>query len=188
MGFDDLVTVNGGVDGRRTHRSSGRGAISLVGLRIRQRIWRQCVLLLVAVALTLGVVRAVLLGAARSVTTMDRLREETPSSDLLWAAATRSEVSSTRWRRSGGARRVRSGGGRELFAKPKESQLVTGYNLGSFAPYPFPGGATVDVPVIVEGRAPDQAKVDEVLMNRALADGLGLRVGDRVVLESQSFE
>ena len=77
---------------------------------------------------------------------------------------------------------------RELFVRPKGSELFPDYNLLTVAPHPSVGGTPLDVPVIVEGRAPDPASVDEVAMSEALAADLGLHVGDRVDLESMSFE
>jgi predicted lysophospholipase L1 biosynthesis ABC-type transport system permease subunit len=144
------------------------------------------VLLAIVVAVALGVVLAVLLGAARSVTAMDRLREETRASDVVLGGG--DQVGSLLETVSAAPGVLAAGAGRELFVRPQGSELFPGYNLRSFAPYPLPGGVPVDVPIIVEGRAPDQARVDQVVMNRALADVLGLRVGDRVVLESVSFE
>ena len=143
-------------------------------------------LLAIVIALPLGVVLAVLLGAARSVTAMDRLRAETVASDLLLGGGDQVGILLEKVASAEGV--LAAGAGRELFVKPKGSELVPDYNLRSFAPYPLPGGVPVDVPVVIEGRAPDQAKVDEVLMNQALADELGLRVGDKLVLESESFE
>ena len=186
MGLDDLVKVDGGMDDEATDRRTARGAIGLMALRTWQLLWRRCVLLAIVVALALGVVLAVLLGAARSVTAMDRLREETRASDVLLGGGEQVSGLLDTVAVAPGVREA--GASRELFVKPKGSELFPDYNLLSFAPYPLPGGGPVDVPVIVEGRAPDQARVDEVAMNRALADELGLRVGDTVVLESESFE
>ncbi len=158
----------------------------MIALRTWQRTWRQCMLLAIVIALALGVVLAVLLGAARSETALDRLRAETVASDLLLGGGDQVGTLLDKVVSAEGV--IAAGAGRELFVKPKGSELFPGYNLQSFAPYPLPGGVPVDVPVIIEGRAPDQAMVDEVLMNQALADELGLRVGDSVMLESESFE
>ena len=137
MGLDNLVKVGEGVDGGGTDRWIGRNAIGLVALRTWQLVWRRCVLLTIVVALALGVVLAVLLGAARSVTAMDRLREQTRASDVLLVGGDIA-VCSTRWRWSGV---LQAGASRQLFVKPKGSELVPTYNLLSVAPYPMPGGA-----------------------------------------------
>lgn len=194
MGLDDSVRVDGGGNNRGTDRANGRGAIGLVALRTWQHTWRQCVLLAMVVALALAVVLAVLLGAARSLTAMDRLREETRASDLVLSSdlvlgdGDGDGISGLLERVAAAPGVLEAGAFRELFVLPKRSGLIADYNLRSFAPYPSPGGALVDVPVIVEGREPDQARIDEVVMNQVLADELGLRVGETLVLESLSFE
>ena len=188
MGLDDFVRDSGGGNDGGTDRLTGRSAVGLVALRTWQRTWRQCVLLAMVVALALAVVLAVLLGAARSMTAMDRLREETRASDLAFGDGEGDDLGGLLERVAAAPGVLKAGAGRVLFVVPKGSGLFPDYNLFSFAPYPLPGGALVDVPVIVEGRAPDQTTINEVLMNQALADALGLRVGETLVLESMSFE
>ena len=49
----------------------------------------------------------------------------------------------------------------------------------------FSAGTGAVGPVVLEGRAPSSA--DEVLLTRAIADGLGLEVGDTLVVHGRSF-
>ncbi len=182
MSLDDLVKANGAVDD--ADRSIGRGGLGMVALRTWQHNWRQCVLVAFVVALALGVVLAVLVGASRSVTAMERLREQTRASDVVLGGG--EEVGGLLEAVASEPGVIEAGAGRELFVRPKGSGLFPGYNIRSFAPDALPGGVPVDVPVIVEGRAPDQERIDEVTMNRAMAGELGLHVGDMVVLESES--
>lgn len=186
MSLDDLVKADGSDDTVRHDRAARRGAIGLVAIRTWQRSWRQSALLTIVVALSLGVVLAVLLGAARSVTAMDRLRQETKASDVILGGGDQAASLLTTVAAAPGV--VAASAGRELFVKPKGAELFPDYNLFSFAPYPLPGGTAVDVPVIVEGRAANEARTDEVVMNRALSDQLGLHIGDKFDLESETFE
>ena len=79
------MAFDGGVRGEEMvdAPSTGRGAVALVARRTWQSGWRQHVLLAAMVSLTVAVVLAVLLGAERSATAMDRLRDETRASDVL---------------------------------------------------------------------------------------------------------
>lgn len=167
--------------------STGRGAIALVARRRWQSGWRQHLLLAAAVSMTVGIVLAVLLGANRSAAAMDRLRSATHASDVLLGSGD-AEVGDLLASVSAAPWALESGAIRELFVRPKGSDLFPDYNLLSLAQEPTVGGASLDVPIVVEGRAPDPGRVDEVAMSEALAADLGLQVGDRIVLESTSFE
>ncbi len=75
---------------------------------------------------------------------------------------------------------------RELFVRPVDSDLFPNYNLLAIVP-PDPS-LGVDVPLVVDGRAPDPDAIDEITISEDFARSLGVGVGDRLALESMSDE
>jgi len=160
-------------------------AITVVARASWRARWRQQLLLAAAVALVVGVVLAVVSGAEQTSTAMDRLHAQTNASDVVVyagdqnPAALREIVAET-------PGVIATSVVREFFVRPKGSELYPTYNLLTLASVGLPDKLPVDVPVIVEGRAADERRVDEITVSEALASDLALRVGDRLVLESMT--
>ncbi len=161
-------------------------AIGLVARRTWRARWPQHLLLSGVVAVSVAVVFAVLVGADRSTTAMDRLRAATHASDVALSGGEPEGQLLESVTDSTGV--MRASEQRELFALPERSDLLPDFTLLSVAPGRSTEGVAVDVPIIVDGRAPDQAAIVEVAMSERLAADLDLQVGDQVTIESQSDE
>lgn len=162
-----------------------QGAGSLFVRRTWRTNWRSHAGLAIIVLVTVAVVVAMLIGAERAQSALDRLRSQTHAADLkvgldgVDLVPVSGELAAL-----DGVTAV--GAIRELFVRPVGTDLFPDFNLLALAPLPLTGRADLDVPVIVSGRAPGPAMVDEIAMSAGLADELGLHVGDRLKLESMT--
>jgi len=147
-------------------------------------------LLAAAGALVIGVVLAVVSGAEQTSTAMDRLRAQTNASDVVFGVDGDPGALLNVLAAAPGV--LETEVVRVLFVRPSGADdLFPSYNLLTVAPITSPADVStdvhsIDVPFIVEGRAADEHRADEVTMSDALVAALELQVGDELVLESMS--
>lgn len=167
---------------------TGWPVVRLLARRTWQCDWRSHAVLAGTVAVVTAVVLSVLIGAQRAESSLSRLRAATHASDLTtgWGDGDDVEDVSARVAAAEGVREVAAV--RELFVRPKGSELFPDYQLLAIAPWPTRAGGDVDQPLITAGRAPDPQALDEVALSERYAAEVGLGVGDRFDLESMSFD
>jgi ABC-type lipoprotein release transport system permease subunit len=158
-----------------------------VWARVRSDLRRRWLAWL-ALALTIGFAGAVVLtaaaGARRTDTAFDRFREQGRAQDLYFSAGPPSDPE---------VRRMLD----EIEQLPQVEAAgrvapmnVYGLEMPDTIPYQYAAvdgrfGRTIDRPNVVDGRRPRPDRADEILVNRAMARALDLRVGD--VVEWFSF-
>ncbi|MCX6464378.1 MAG: FtsX-like permease family protein [Pseudonocardiales bacterium] len=144
-------------------------------LKLRRR-WRPLLVLALLVALSAATVLAATAGARRAATSLDRLLEVTLPATV---AVLPNEVGFD-WDA------VRALPGVVALAE----FAVTTYRVDDIAPETWPDGFpmdaaamdTVERPVVLQGRLPDPARADEVLVTPRFVETYGKGVGDTVAL------
>lgn len=165
--------------------TSRSGVTGLLARRTWRRTWRSHAVLLIITMASTATVMAVLIGADRAESALDRLRSASLAADLGVDAGDRppGQVVDA----VADAPGVTAAGTiRELFARPAGSDYIPDYDLLVLAP--GNAGDALDRPLIVEGRAPNPEAVDEIAMSEDLAAELDVVVGDTVALESMSHD
>ncbi len=153
--------------------------LTIVAWQLR-RSWRALGILSLAVALTAGFVMTATTGARRTASAWPRLRAYTKAPDVeSWVYSRADEL--------------------EAAFRARPEVLATGQYAWMFvypvleSPLPPEGmyvalsdtiGRDIAVPTIVAGRAADPTRADELTLNEAYAQQLGLRPGVRVELRS----
>lgn len=145
---------------------------------------RSHVVIALLTALTVAVAIATFTAAERSLSTFDRLREETHASDLA-ITVTAGDPSETVERVRGTPGVVDARAISEVFVRPAGTDLLPGFTVSPMGPR-LRDRSQVDTPLITDGRAPDPDRADEVALSATLADQLDLGPGDRLRLESMS--
>jgi hypothetical protein len=148
----------------------------------RQR-WRSLVVLAVLAGLAGGVTLAAYAGSRRAATSFDRLLEsqKTPNLIVELDDAPDDELVRKAARLPGVETATHMA---LLLVAPADTGLLVGRDTIA-ATAPFVAGETPDDPFpIVEGRAFDHRRTDEILVNEAMRDRLGAEVGDRFALVS----
>jgi hypothetical protein len=170
------------------HQARGRSDLWLFARTEWRGRWRSYLVLTVLVAATVGTVLAAVLAASRSTTAFDRLRAATHASDA--AVSPPDDLSPSDRMEAAlqleGVYDARAEA--ELFVRPEGSDLIPNYTLLALAPLADDGPDAVNTPVVSEGRAPDPTEPLEVALSEQLAADLGVRPGDRLALESMTFE
>ena len=122
--------------GRATVRTQRQGAGSVLARRIWRTNWRSHAGLAIIVMVTIAVVVAMLIGAERAQSALDRLRSQTHAADLkvgldgVDLAPVSDELAAL-----DGVTAV--GAIRELFVRPMGSDLFPDFNLLALAPLPL---------------------------------------------------
>jgi hypothetical protein len=151
-----------------------RASLVIVRL-VAARSWKGLLFLAIVTALTFGFVLSAATAARRTTTSFTRLLDATDSPEVvLTTTLDDTEVARTELERDPA---VAAFGAMTFLPVSPE-----GATSGLFAPMGRGFGDTVVRPVILEGRLPDQTRVDEVVINQAMADQTGLRVGGRTRL------
>lgn len=144
-----------------------------------RRRWRSVVVLTVLVGFVGAVVLALVAGARRTETSLSRFEERSRAATLEIDAGEVTPEQLARLHRVPGVAGIAelyqlTLVGEGQFFLPVAGQVDTRF------------GDVVDRARVIEGRAPDQTKVDEVAIGESLAAQLGLGVGDRLEFESYS--
>ncbi|WP_214102637.1 ABC transporter permease [Acrocarpospora catenulata] len=145
------------------------------------RRWRAHLVFAVLVAVALGVVLAAFAGARRGASAQERLREGALAADLL----VQSQIPDFDWDR------VRALPGVAAVAPTAVSALrVRGVRLGwdSAPPTDAELWRSVERPAVLEGRLPDPARADEVVVLPRFVEEYGKGVGDSVVIQLSTPE
>ena len=157
--------------------------VARAGLRGRAR---DVAALVLVAALAGAVVVAALAGARRTTSSFDRLQDRSGAPDLdveLAEPADPSVVDDIA--AIDGVRGVVLAS--YVAAAPEESELVPFESTIGFAVVGHAGDGGIDE-LVVEGRTPDDDRVDEIMFNQAMADLVGAEVGDVVTLVAVSQE
>ncbi len=167
---------------------SGRAGGTVAFARAEWRARRQSHLVIALLAaLTVGVLVATLCAAERSRTAFDRLREATHASDVMVFVSGGDPQETVReLRRTPGV--IDARGIVELAVRPAGTDLMPILDLKGFAPRVDDRAATVDTPIITEGRAPHPDRPDEVALSAGLARDLGVASGDELRLDTLTAE
>ena len=178
-------------------------ALALARADARRR-WRTWIVAVVVVGALGGGLFTVLAGARRTASAYDRLRVASAAPDVVLAPAGECRSASVEVCREQAARGLADLGANPAVAGIAQTQIYSGvFTLGDGRPYQeecdtgsgeagvltptgSPAGAPVERPVLVEGRAADPTKLDEVVVSIA-AHGTGARVGDTLVAELGEF-
>jgi len=156
-----------------------RAAIGVWARNEVARRWKGLVALGVLAGLVGGLALAAVAGARRTSTAYERFREATGRSDAI-VFATLIGVIDADYTPVRNLPEVEDAG--EFTLTPVR---VEGYpTLSQLAPNDDRLYRTINRPLLVSGRLPDPARVDEVVVNRRAAAQLGLGVGDRLKLVS----
>jgi ABC-type lipoprotein release transport system permease subunit len=148
--------------------------------------WRRGIAGMVAVILLCGLAGAVVLtvaaGARRSSTALDRMTEATGAADVLVEVgdadpAVRDQIAQLPMVAESGAVAL-------VFA------LVDGVDddIGLFVPNDDRMGTTIEHDRVVRGRWPAPGRADEVALNEAAAEAMGVDVGDRIDVATMTPE
>lgn len=156
-------------------------AVARTGAAVRRR---SALVLGALVATTVALALASLTAALRAESAFDRLRADGHASDLVILGETDLGDAIDRVSRIDGLLEV--GAASEMFVRPVGSELIPDYQLLAIVARPDLGGASLDTPRIVAGRAARAEHIDEVVLSEALAADLDLDVGDTIDLESFS--
>lgn len=163
------------------------GAISLWVRSQVRRDWRSLVLIALSVALTAGLAMTAGIGARRAGSAFDRFARRTRAPDVLAQVPVDDGEAALA--------AVRSRPGVEAAALmgfmmvAPEDDLPEGAGPSAAFVGLSPGfGTSVYRPLILDGRAADPARADELTINPAMARSTGLRPGDQVVLVSPPSE
>lgn len=154
----------------------------------QRRRWRAHLALAAIVAIAVAAVVATLSAADRSEDAFHRLRSVTRASDVtVFGAADADEMDATTATLESSSAVDAASGEVEVFVRPAGAEdLFPDFNLYPRAPTRTEGGSRVNVPVVVEGRAVNPRRADEVALSEALAAELDVSVGDKLVLESMT--
>jgi hypothetical protein len=154
------------------------GAVRMLARSELRRRWRSVFVLTVLVAFAGAVVLALVAGARRTDSSLQRFEEASRSASVEFdiGEATREQVAE--FERTPGVAAVAEV---RQFPLVKDSQFlsVAGQIDRRF-------GTVVDRPRLIEGRLADQGRVDEINVSETLADHYHLRVGDTLRLPSYS--
>ncbi|MEO5839359.1 MAG: ABC transporter permease [Acidimicrobiales bacterium] len=151
--------------------------------------WRAHLVSAGIVAITVGIVVAVLLAADRSTTAFDRLRTTTNASDVtLFLPEGNDDLTAARAAALRVPGVVAATGYAEPFVRPRGTEFTPDYDLYPIVRFAEEGVEPLDIAVITSGRAVDPTRLDEVVVSEALAGALSLRPGDSMQLESMSNE
>jgi hypothetical protein len=161
------------------------GSVWLVAVVELRRRWRSLVPLGSMVAVVAAVVVAALVGAHRTTTSVDRFRADAAASDASFQSegqfhADGLETAAT------ALPQVEMVAQRHL----ANAFLIDG-NISDIAIMSDPAGRygeLIDRPRVLEGRMPDPAAPDEILLNELAAQSTGLAVGDRLQAMTWSEE
>ncbi len=149
-----------------------------------RRRWLGLVVLGLLAGATAGLATSALAGARRSETAYTRLHDAARGAHAI-VFATQAGIFDPDWSAIGAMPEVEATGSFAL--APVSVDAINGHEVDEdIFLLPPSGGLYVDteVPVISEGRAPDPTQTDEVWINEAGADELGIGVGDEVTIGS----
>ena len=143
------------------------------------RRWRSVVVLTVLVGFVGAVALALFAGARRTDTSLQRFEQSSRSADVEVDVGDATSEQIDRFRHAPGVAAV---------GQLRQLTLVrgNGVNLAVAGQVDRSFGRDVDRGRIVEGRAADPNRADELTIGEALAAQLGVRVGDRIRFESYS--
>jgi hypothetical protein len=153
-------------------------AVGMLARSELRRRWRSALVLTLLVGFTGGVVLALVAGARRTNTSLDRFEAESRSATLEVDIGEAAREQVARFRAAPGVGAVA-----ELRQFPL---MVDGQFLAVAGQVDRRFGTVVDRPRVVEGRLADQTKVDEVNIGETLAENLHLEVGDVFHFKSYS--
>ena len=160
--------------------------------------WRAHLALAAAVAIVVAAVLATVMAASRSERAFTRLRTATNAADVaVFFGPQEGQDPATYDQNAALADLVpkiaaikgvtATAAEAELFVRPRgRDDLYPDYNLFPRAPLRARDIGVVNAPVIVEGRAVDPHRANEVVLSEQFADELGVSVGDSLPLESMT--
>lgn len=154
----------------------------------QRRGWRWGLLVAIVVAMSVAAIVATVSAASRSEHAFTDLRAATHASDIT-VTPDEADAEVNEVRRSVASIRgvTRTSVSTEVFVRPAgRDDLFPDFNLFAGAPGRFGRGGPVNVPLIVQGRAPGSARVHEVAVSEHLASDLDVSVGDVLRLESMT--
>ena len=155
---------------------------------VRQR-WGSLLLLIVLAGVAGGIAMAAVAGARRTTTSWDRLRAADGASDLnvyadIWAGGARADVTPEDLARLRAIPGARVAGANIMPLSPGLMGLDRSGDAGLIYALDDESLTLAMSPRHLRGRVPDRP--DEVVVNEAVADGLGLDVGDRFTLRTST--
>ena len=169
---------------RPEERVSGGSAVRAVGMlsrvTLRQR-WRHVVVLTLFVGVAGAVVLALVAGARRTDSALARFERDTATASVEITVGEANDAELDELRRAPGVAAVGVLHQFTVVTADGDGFPTVGQVDGSF-------GTVVDRARLIEGSEPDQSKVDEVAIGEALAEELGLRVGDELEIIGYSSE
>ena len=159
-----------------------RTAIAMWARNEVARRWRALVALGVLAGLVGGLALAAVAGARRTSTAYERYREATGRADAI-VFATLLGIFGADYGPVRELPEVEDAG--EFTLTPMG---LDGIQIGQLSPNDDRLYRTISRPLLVDGRLPDPARTDEIVVNRQAAARLGLGVGDRVkIVTSTTF-
>ena len=148
--------------------------------RLRRR-WRSLVLISLVAGLGAGVCLTAATGAKRAATGWDRFRAATRSPNALFSPPP--DADPARFRTVQALPDV-TAAARFTYTPVAPAPMVPGQDGGAFIGLDPAFGRSVYVPRILAGRHTRPGRIDEVTVNRPMADALGIEAGERVRLRS----
>ncbi len=145
----------------RSWRDLGPIDLLLIARSAWRQHWRSLILLAVLIAGTLATTVATLSAAARSESAFARLREATNASDVIadYEGGGASEIAAFE-----AADGVEAAAPMvELFVRPAGTEYIPDFQIYPVAPVRVPGAATLNAPVITEGRPVDPSRTTRSL-------------------------
>ena len=152
----------------------------LARVELRRR-WRHVVVLTLLAGVAGAMVLALAAGARRTASALDRFEGDTQTSNVEITVGDASDAELDELRRSPGVAAVGALHQFSMVAAAGAGFPTAGQLDGTF-------GTEVDRARVVEGREPDQSRVDEIAIGEGLAESLGLHVGDEVEVVGYSFD
>ncbi len=154
------------------------GAVWMLARSDLRRRWRSVIALTLLVGVAGAVVLALVAGARRTNTSLERFESYSRSADLEVTVGFPKAAQLRAFERSPGVKSV----GRVYSFALLEQRTQQYFPLAAQMDRTF--GTTVDRPVVVKGRLADQRSPDEIVVGEALAQQLHLGLGDRLHFDS----
>ena len=158
------------------------GAVALLARAALRRQWRALFVPLLLLAVGGAATLAALAGALRTNTAADRALEASEFADVSVDVSGIAESQVEPLRRAPGVKELSLFGFTAV--RPTGTDLTPGIDVVGILPFDARALQEMDRPHIDRGRLPRPDRIDEAMVNRALARRLRIRVGDILPLES----